>query len=287
MALLPARRTRTGLGIVGKIALYILLAIGTVSMLLPFVWMVSTSLKEPGNIFLLPPQWVPIPPRWENYPDLLKVIPFHLLFLNSLKIALLSVTGALFANSMGAFAFARVRFPGRDPLFMVLLATMMIPGTVTLIPVFIIMKTLGWLDTHYPLIVPAYFGGAFGTFFLRQFFLGLPQDFVDSARMDGCRFFGVYWRIFLPLAKPALATLAIFGFMGSWNDLIGPLIYLNTLEKLTLPLGLAILKGGLRAPGHYTLVMAGATISITPMLILFFSAQKYFVQAIVRSGLRA
>lgn len=149
------------------------------------------------------------------------------------------------------------------------------------------MKSLGWINTHYPLIVPAYFGGAFGTFFLRQFFLTLPQDFVDSARMDGCRFVGVYWRIFLPLAKPALATLAIFGFMGSWNDLIGPLIYLNSIPKMTLPLGLAILRGGLRAPGHYTLVMAGATISVIPMLVLFFSAQKYFVQAVVRSGLHA
>jgi ABC-type glycerol-3-phosphate transport system permease component len=270
-----------------KVLVYVLLVVGAASMLLPFVWMVSTSLKEPGNVMRIPPQWVPIPPRWQNYPDLLKELPFHLLFLNSLKIALLSVTGALLANSMGAFAFARVRFPGRDAIFMVLLATMMIPGTVTLIPVFMIMKTLGWLDTHYPLIVPAYFGGAFGTFFLRQFFLGLPQDFVDSARIDGCRFLGIYWRIFLPLAKPALATLAIFSFMGSWNDLISPLIYISNISKMTLPLGLAILRGGIRAPSHYTLVMAGAMIAVTPMLVLFFSAQRYFVQGVVRSGLRA
>jgi multiple sugar transport system permease protein len=270
-----------------NLLIYVALAIGGVSMLLPFAWMVSTSLKEPGNIFLLPPQWIPNPVRWRNYLDLLQEAPFHLFMLNSVKIAVLSVTGALLANSMGAFAFARVRFPGRDPLFMVLLATMMIPGTVTLIPVFIIMKTLGWVDTQYPLIVPAYFGGAFGTFFLRQFYLTLPQDFVDSARMDGCRFFGVYWRIFLPLAKPALATLGIFSFMGSWNDLMGPLIYLNSIPKMTLPLGLAILRGGTRAPGHYTLVMAGAMVSVIPMLLLFFSAQKYFVQAVVRSGLHA
>lgn len=275
------------LEVLGKLVLYVLLLVVALWMLLPFAWMVSTSLKEPGNVFILPPQWIPNPLRWQNYLDLTQELPFHLFALNSIKIAVLAVTGALLSDSMGAFAFARVRFRGRDAIFTVLLATMMIPGTVTLIPVFIIMKGLGWLNTHYPLIVPWYFGGAFGTFFLRQFFLTLPQDFVDSARMDGCRFFGVYWRIFLPLAKPALATLAIFSFMGSWNDLISPLIYLNDTSKMTLPLGLAMLKGGMRQPGHYTLVMAGAVVAVLPVLVLFFAAQKYFVQAVVRSGLRA
>ncbi len=271
----------------GRIAAYAPLCVGAVSMLLPFVWMVSTSLKEPGNIFLLPPQWIPNPIRWANYSDLLREMPFDRFVVNSLKVATLVVIGSVLSCSMGAFAFARLRFPGRDALFMILLATMMVPYAVTLIPVFIIMRYLGWIDTHLPLTVPAYFGGAFGVFFLRQFFLGLPQDFVDSARIDGCRFMGIYWRIFLPLAKPAIATLAIFSFMGSWNDLMTPLIYVNSIPKMTLPLGLAILRGGANVPGRYTLVMAGATISLIPMLIMFFSAQKYFVQGIVRSGLRA
>ncbi|MHB0875809.1 MAG: carbohydrate ABC transporter permease [Anaerolineae bacterium] len=271
----------------GRLLGYVVLSAVALSMLLPFLWMLSTSLKEPGNIFLLPPQWIPDPVHWLNYADLFDELPFHLFFINSLKIAILVVFGSLISNSMAAFAFARVRFPGRGPLFAVLLSTLMVPGTVTMVPVFIIMRSLGWLDSHLPLIVPAFAGSAFGTFFLRQFFLSLPSDYVDSARIDGCRFFGVYWRIFLPLAKPALATLAIFTFMGSWNGLIGPLIYINSVDKMTLTLGLALLRGGQQNPGRYTLVMAGAMISVIPMILLFFSAQKYFVQGVIRSGLRA
>jgi multiple sugar transport system permease protein len=204
--------------------------------------------------------------------------------LNSTKIAVLSVIGQLLSCSMAAFCFARFEFPGRNALFMILLATLMVPGQVTLIPVFLVMRALGWVDTHYALIVPAWLGGAFGTFLLRQFFLTVPRELEDAARIDGASSFAIYSRIFLPLAKPALATLAVLGFMGSWNDLLGPVIYLQTRSKMTLPVGLALFKG--QYVTEYALLNTGATISLIPILILFILAQNYFVQGLTMTGLK-
>jgi len=170
---------------------------------------------------------------------------------------------------------------------MVLLATMMIPYHVTLIPVFSLMRAFHWIDTHYPLIVPSFFGGAFGVFLMRQSFSGIPQDFVDAGRIDGAGFFYIWWRIFLPLAKPALATLGLFTFMGSWNDLMSPLIFLNTTTKYTLALGIAMLSGGETRPGRFAYVMAGATISVIPVIVIFLFLQKYFVEGVLRGGLKA
>lgn len=280
------RRVSTVAMLATKGASYLVLGVAAVSMLLPLLWMASTSLKEPGNIFLLPPQLIPRPIRWLNYADLFTSLPFSLFIWNSLKIASINVIGRGLSCSLAGFAFARMRFPGSRVLFLVFLSTMMIPEHVTMIPAFYIVRTLGWIDSHLSLTVPSFLGGAFGIFLLRQFFLSIPQELVDAARIDGCSFFGIYSRIFMPLAKPALSTLTVIAFMSSWNSLLGPLIYLNSLRKMTIPLGLALLAGGYQSPGKYAVVMAGAMIAIVPMLAIFVSAQKYFVEGIARAGLK-
>ena len=182
-------------------------------MLLPLLWMISTSLKDSGEVLLLPPKWISIPLQWGNYPKLFEVLPFDLFLINSIKIAVLATVGSLLSCSMAAFAFARMRFPGSNAIFAISLATMMIPFHVTLIPLFKLYRDIGWLGTHFPLTVPFFFGTAFGIFLMRQFYLTVPQELVEAARIDGCSFIQIYYRIFLPLSKPALATLGIFTFL--------------------------------------------------------------------------
>lgn len=268
-----------------KIGIYLVVASGGLIMIIPFLWMLSTSLKTTPQTMAFPPEWWPRPIQWQNYTTIWQYLPFFRFFLNSVKIVFFVVLGQLTTCSLAAYAFAKLRFPGRKVMFLVLLATMMIPGQVTLIPVFIIMKTLGWVNTHYALIVPAFFGSAFGTFLLRQFFLSIPNDLEDAARIDGCSPFGVYWRIMLPLAKPALATLAIFTFMGTWNDFMRPLIYLSDMNKMTLPVGLALLSN--HQDIRIQLIMAGAVVSLLPILLLYIFGQKYFVRGIALSGMKA
>jgi len=252
---------------------------------LPFIWMLVSSLKEPGTLFLYPPQWIPRPARWLNYVELLQRMPFLTFFFNSTKIAILVVIGQLWACSLAAYAFARFQFPGRDTLFGITLSCLMVPHQVTLIPQFVIFYKLGLMDRHLVLWGPAFTGGAFGIFLLRQFFMTLPGELEDAALIDGASRFGIYWRIFIPLSKPALTTLAIFTFMGSWNNLLGPVLYLSTRSKLTLTIGLAMLYHAWGAtPWH--LVMAGAVISVVPILIVYIMGQKYFVQGIVMTGLK-
>lgn len=264
--------------------LYLILITVGLTMLLPLLWMISTSLKQPGEVFLLPPKWLPNPPQWNNYVKLFEVLPFgHFLF-NSLKIASIATLGALLSCSMAAFAFARMNFPGRNFLFAFILATLMIPYHVTLIPLFAVYKNLGWLSTHLPLTVPYFFGTAFGIFLIRQFYLTIPQELVDAARIDGCTFIQIYYKIFLPLAKPALATLGIFTFLGSWNNLIGPLIFLNDIETMTLTLGLTLLTT--QSNGRWELIQAGAVISVVPMIIIFLVGQEHFIQGIARTGIK-
>lgn len=262
---------------------FVVIAVG-LTMLLPLFWMISTSLKSPGKIFILPPQWIPNPPQWSNYVKLFEVLPFHLFLFNSTKIAVLAVLGTMIASSMAAFAFARMRFPGRDILFAIILGTMMIPYHVTMIPVFAMMKWLGWLSTHKPLIVPHWFGSAFGIFLMRQFFLTIPFELVDAARIDGCTFTRIFCRIFLPLSKPALATLGVFTFLGSWNNLLGPLVYLNEVETMTATLGLTLLQT--EAGARWELMQAGALVSTVPMIIMFFFGQEHFIQGITRTGIK-
>jgi multiple sugar transport system permease protein len=267
-----------------QIGIYALVACGGALMIIPFLWMLSTSLKTTAQSMAFPPEWWPRPFIWENYTQIYEYMPFFTFLFNSVKITFFVLVGQLLTCSLAGYAFAKLRFPGRRPLFLILLSTMMIPSQVTLIPVFIIMKSLGWINTHYALIVPAFFGSVFGTFLLRQFFLGLPNDLEDAARIDGCSPFGIYWRIMLPLAKPSLATLGIFTFMGTWNDFMRPLIYLSDMDKMTLPVGLALLSNhqDIRIP----LIMAGAVLSLLPILVLYIFGQKYFVQGIALTGMK-
>lgn len=263
---------------------HLVLVAGSLSMLMPLAWMVLTSLKEQSEVFVYPPRWIPDEIRWDNYARVFDTMPFGLFTLNSTKLAVLNSLGVLFSCSLAGFSFARLRFPGRDKLFMALLATMMIPGAVTLVPVYIIFARLGWINTHLPLWVGSFLGGAWGIFFMRQFFLTLPQDLFDAAEMDGCSPITTYAVIALPLSKPVLATLGLFAFMGSWNNLLGPLIYLNTLDKMTLPIGLTFFRG--MNVTDWPGLMAGSVVTIMPILVAFLFTQRYFVQGIVLTGLK-
>ena len=263
---------------------HLILIIGAFIMIVPFIWMLSTSFKAPGNTFVYPPEWIPRPFVWQNYVEMWQALPFSQFFLNSVKISTLSTIGQLLTCSMGAFAFSILKFKGRDLLFLLLIATLMIPYQVTLIPTFILFSKIGWVGTHLPLWVPAFWGGAFGTFLLRQFYLTIPIDLAESARIDGANIFQIFTHIYLPLSKPAMATLGIFTFMWSWNDLLNPLIYVSELKQLTLTVGLSFFQN--QYGGKWTLMMAGAVVSILPILLIFFFAQKYFIQGIAMTGIK-
>jgi multiple sugar transport system permease protein len=275
---------KRAMNFIKKTVAYLLLTIGALTMIIPFLWMLSTALKETGELFCYPPVWIPKPLVWENFIEVFDTLPFGIFFLNSLKVALLGTLGTLISCSSGAYAFARLRFPGKETLFTLVLLTMMIPGQVTMIPVFIVMRYLGWYDTHLPLWVPSFFGSAFGIFLLRQFFSSLPAELDDAAKIDGCNYFQIFLKIYLPLSKPALATLGVLTFMGSWNNLLGPVIYLKNIEKFTLTIGLSFFQGQFTT--NYTLLMAGSLISILPILVVYIFAQKYFVQGIALTGIK-
>jgi multiple sugar transport system permease protein len=264
---------------------YTLLILGSIVMVGPFFWMVSTAFKLPADQFtrtLIPPTIT-----LQNFRDLLAVdINFPLLFANSTYISILTVIGQMLTCAMAAFCFAVVRFKGRNLLFTLLLVTMMIPPQVTLIPNFIIFKYLGLVGTSVPLWLPAFWGGAFGTFLLRQYFLTIPRDLVDAARIDGASLFQIFWKIYMPLSKPALAALAIFTFQGALNDLLHPLVYMPAVPNTTLTVGLAFFQQQLVQGGKFTVLMAGALISILPLVVVFFLAQKQFIEGIALSGVK-
>jgi len=259
--------------------------LGTLAMAIPFFWMLVMSVQGPAAMGSWPPQLLPPwPPVFENYARAFTFVPFHLYFVNSLKIGALTVVGELLSCSLAAYAFARIRFPGREAIFIVLLATLMIPSQVTLIPVFLVMKTLGWINTHYPLWVPGWTGSAFGIFLLRQFFLTIPLELEDAAQIDGAGPWSIWWRIMLPLCRPALATLAILTFLSSWNNLLGPLIYINDINKYTVQIGLMFFMS--QYTSFVTQLMAASTAAVIPTIVVFMVAQKYFVQGVVLSGLK-
>jgi multiple sugar transport system permease protein len=263
-----------------------LILIGATIFMIPFYWMVRTSLMHLGEIFLLPIRWLPSKFLWQNYPEAIRAVPFLLYFRNSAFVAATGIIGSVLTSAMVAYAFARLKAPGKEVLFIILLATMMLPYVVTLVPVYLLFRSLRWLDTYKPLIVPQYMGGgAFYIFMLRQFFMTIPIELDDAARIDGCGFFGIFWRLILPLSKPALATVAIFSFYSNWNDFMGPLIYLNTMEKYTLPIGLTFFVN-IRGTTHWNLLMAASVVVLMPCLILFFAGQRYFVQGITLTGLK-
>ena len=263
----------------------VLLILGALIFALPFVWMVSTSLKADRQIFAFPPIWVPDPFIWGNFPAVFIYAPMHLYFFNTLVIALAHVFGAVFTCSLAAYAFSRLRAPGRDLIFMVMVSQMMIPYIVMLVPLYLLFAELEWIDTFYPLTIPAMLGTPFYIFMLRQFFLTIPMELEEAAIIDGASRLRIWWTIILPLAKPALATVAIFSFMFAWNDFTGPLIFLNTREKFTLSLGLQAFMFERRT--MWGPLMAASTMMIVPILIVFFLAQKHFIQGIALTGIKA
>lgn len=263
---------------------YAILSVIGVLFALPFVWLISTSLKADHQLFVMPPIWIPNPVKWSNYQDALNYIPFWLYLKNTLIITVPSTIGMLISSSLVAYGFSRVQWPGRDVVFILVLATMMLPYQVTMIPLFIVFRNLGWIGTFKPLVIPAFFGGPFYIFLLRQFYLTLPMEISDAAKIDGCSEFGIYARIILPLSKPALSTVALFSIMAYWNDFLAPLIYLEDDTKYTLALGLQQFQ---RQYGmEWAMLMATSVIITLPIIILFFLTQKTFVQGIALTGMK-
>ncbi len=262
---------------------YAILILGSLVMIGPFLWMLSTAFKLPADQFTR--ALIPNPITTQNFSQLWTILPFSTLIWNSFKVAMISTVGQLLTCSMGAFVFAVVRFRFREMLFIALLGTLMIPYQVTIIPNFIIFKALGLYGTQVPLWLPAFMGGAFGTFLLRQYFLTIPLDLAEAARVDGASLLRIFWSIYLPLAKPALAALSIFTFLGSWNNLLTPLIYLpSDLQQTTLPVGLSLLQQ--QYTGRWTIMMAGSLVSIAPIILVFFFAQRFFIEGIALSGVK-
>jgi len=274
---------RTTFSIARSLLTHAVLLTGAVIMIAPFLWMISSSLKDLTQVFIFPPQWIPRPFVWQNYVDAWHAIPLGRFFANSFFVASAVAISQVVTASLAAYVFARLEFPGRDVIFLLFLGTMMLPSQITLIPRFIILKEIGWIDTYQALIVP-FMARPFGTFLLRQSFLNVPTDLEDAARMDGCSRLRILFQVVLPLSKPALATLFVFTFMSYWNSFLWPLIVIQTREKLTLQVGLAMLRSELST--EWPTLMAASVLSALPAIILYFLAQKQFVQGITLTGLK-
>jgi multiple sugar transport system permease protein len=275
-----------------RFTVHIALIAGSVICLFPLVWMMMTSLKPIQETMTLPPQWIPSVWRFDNYAravmyqsDRLGYIPFLIYAKNTIYLAVLSVTGTVISNAVVAYGFARIRWRGRDALFALTLATMMIPFPVTMVPMYVLYRNLGWIGSFKPLWIPAWFGGAFNIFLLRQFFLTIPKELSDAATVDGCSEFRIFKDIILPLSKPALAVVALFHFMFVWNDFLGPLIYLQDQKQFTLALGLQAYQSQ-HGGTEWNMLMAAATIMVVPIIVLFFFTQKTFIQGITVTGLK-
>jgi multiple sugar transport system permease protein len=267
---------------------HLLLAIGSLLFLIPFAWLVSTSLKSDAQTTVYPPVLIPHPVLWRNYPDSIGFLPAGSLYGllnvgNTLTVGILSVIGTLISSSLVAYAFGRMKWPGRDWLFGVLLATMMLPDAVTMMPRFLIFQQLHWVDTLLPLWVPSFFASAFNVFLLRQFFMSIPQEMEDAAKIDGCSYFMTWWYVMLPMIKPALAAVAIMTFLGAWKDFLGPLIYISSPEKMPVSYVLQLYNSAHgNEPG---LLMAATTLVIVPVILLFFFTQRYFIEGVTLTGL--
>jgi multiple sugar transport system permease protein len=250
----------------------------------PFLWMVSTSLKPDNQIFSDQVRWIPRPVQWHNYPDALASFPFWLYLRNTLLVCVMTMVGTVVSSALPAYGFSRLKWKGRDVLFVILLMTIMLPEQVTLMPVFLIFRNLGWTGTFLPLIIPPFLGGAFYIFLLRQFFMTIPQELSDAARIDGCTELGILTRVIMPMAKPALATVALLSFTNAWMDFLKPLVYLHDERSYTLAIGLQSFLG--RHNSEWALLMAAATVMTLPMLVLFFFAQRTFIQGIALTGMK-
>lgn len=268
------------------LGVYALVLPGAILFILPLLWMLSTALKEPNQIFIFPPQWIPDPIRWENFVEgWSKHLPFNLFLKNTVIITFNAVAGQLVSCTLAAYGFARLRARGKEFFFILVLATMILPIEVIIIPRYILFTELGWNNTHLPLMVPQWFGWPFFIFLLRQFFMGIPMDLDEAARIDGANSWQILWHIIVPLSKPALATVVIFTFIGNWNSFLEPLVYLRDTELLTIAIGLLQFQG---AFGYvdFHLMMAVALLSILPVLVIFFFGQKTFVQGIALTGIK-
>jgi ABC-type glycerol-3-phosphate transport system permease component len=274
---------------------YVLLTVGALLVSLPFYWLVRTSLMHEGDHFVWPPIIWPNPIVWQNYVEIFQIpyIPMLTFFRNSIVLVFLSVLGELIATSLVGFSFARLRWWGRNLMFAILVATLFLPSQVTIIPLFLMFKGVGWLDTLLPLIVPSWFGHAFFIFLMRQFIMTIPLELDDAARIDGCGTFRIYWNIILPLSKPALATIAIFSFQGKWNQFFEPLIYINKVEAMPLAVGVRMFRsaaatvgGGTTGTISWSHLLAATIVMVIPILVVFFLAQRVFIQGIVVSGVK-
>lgn len=264
---------------------HIFLILFGISFLFPFVWMLSTSLKPESQMFKWPPEWIPETFMWGNFPEALTFVPFALYFKNTLIICVLSVIGTVISSALVAYGFARIQWRGRNIFFFIMLTTMMLPYQVVMVPLFLVFKEIGWVGTFKPLIIPAFFGtNAFFIFLLRQFFLTIPYELSDAAKIDGCSEFRIFWQIVMPLARPAIATVGLFTFMENWNDFLGPLIYLNDETKYTIALGLQQFIG--QYGTQWGMLMAASTVATAPIIILFFFTQKTFIQGISTTGIK-
>ena len=266
-----------------RAVIYALLILGTVVFVLPFLWMVSTALKQSQEVFTFPPTFWPSSPQWQNFNEGWTVLPFSLFLFNTLLITTLAVAGNMVSCILPAYAFARLEARGKRVAFALMLATMMIPIEVTLVPMFIVFSKLNMVNTFWPLILPAWFGYAYFIFLLRQFFMTIPREYDEAARIDGAGYFRTLWSVVLPQARPAIATVAIFAFVGNWNNLLAPIIYLRSQEKFTLVLGLQLFQGQYQT--FYNQMMAVALITLLPILIIFLLAQRTFIEGANMSGL--
>jgi ABC-type glycerol-3-phosphate transport system permease component len=257
---------------------------GAVLFLLPLFWMISSSLKPDYQVLEFPPRWLPDPVQWSNYPEALTYVPFGRYAINTLLISALTILGHVLSCTIVAYGFARLRAPGKDVLFVVLLATMMLPYPVTMIPVYIGFNALGWINTIWPLVVPAFFGNPFYIFLLRQFFMTIPRDLEEAAQIDGASTLQTIWHVLLPVMRPAIATVAVFGFQAAWTDFLPPLIYLHDQSKYTISLGLSFFRSSYEVRWSY--LMAASFVTMLPMVVVFFVAQKSFIEGITLTGIK-
>lgn len=262
---------------------YLVLILGAMSMVIPFLWMLSTALKAPGSVLEIPPRLIPPEPTLASFRQVLDVVPLGRMFINSVVVTTVCVFAQILTGSLAAYAFARMQWRGRDVLFTVYLATLMIPSQVTITPLFILMRKLGWIDTYQGLILPGIVS-AFGTFLLRQAMLKVPREYEEAAFLDGANHWQVYRTVVLPMIRPALATLAVLATMATWNDFLWPLFVTNSAELMTLPVGLSLLQG--RHTTDWNLMMAGAVISVAPIILVFLAAQRTFINGMLQSGLK-
>jgi multiple sugar transport system permease protein len=279
-------RTNTAARRTGTVVAFALMFLGSLTMVLPFLWMLSTSLKQSKTVFDFPPQWIPDPVDWANYAEVWDIVPLGTGLLNSLIVTVSVVVVGTFSSTMAAFAFAKLDFPHKRAIFVGLLATIMVPIVVLIIPQFLLYVELGWIDTLLPLIVPGLLGNVTMIFFLRQYMLGLASELLEAAKLDGAGFLRIYWSIFLPLCKPAIAANVIIVFMATWNDYLGPLIFTNSPENATVQLVIASFSAYYAEQTDFPMVMTASIIAVIPVVILFTAAQKYFVDSFAFSGIK-